>query len=587
MILGYAFTSVFAVSFIGLIVSLFLARREIRKSIAGVSRGAMIALIATLVFFLVFALVLVKPVEQLYFDENIYQGIALNILMHGNALWCQYGTGYLHSCFENAIYHDPVEISFFIAMAFAIFGIGTTTAYNMQLLIGAISIVAVFGLAYAMFKRNDIAVASTFAFALTPMLFIWSRTQADPDPYFMLLSTIAFFLFVVFAEHTNRKTLTAFMFSLVLAAYARSEGALLIALFAILMLAFGKGGIKKTISMRLPKINYAINSDTKTLVVFLAFIVMMIPQVYYLASELQSPQYGQPSNQSIISLSNFAANLMPNVDFFSGAYNNIYSYPIVFPWETTLLALIGAAFLAFYTREKNRFSAMLLLGLWILAYFAFYTAFYAGAATYGVDSRFMLQLLPGIAILAGVGIAELSDASGKLIYMLRIRRRPSAKTVVVYFPSRYAKYRYAVFAAVVVAAIFVPFALLMPITTIAPESMPQQGVILPAMNFFYANYSKVPANCLVFSFTPDIWYEVNRSSAQIGYLGSLNANFTDTLSKYNCFVFDYGYWCLVPPYHSTACKYTLEEYKTKLIVQGSETSTGNAPALYMLLNYTS
>ncbi|MEM0149049.1 MAG: hypothetical protein QW346_02185, partial [Candidatus Micrarchaeaceae archaeon] len=163
MIWGYVVTAAIAVSFLGLIVSLFLARRDIRKSMAGVGKASSLALIAIIVFFVVFALNFVKPVEQLYFDENIYQGVALNILMHGNALWCQYGTGYLHNCFANAVYHDPVEISFFLAVAFAIFGIGTTTAYHAQLLVGALSIVAVFGLAYVIFKRNDIAVASAFA----------------------------------------------------------------------------------------------------------------------------------------------------------------------------------------------------------------------------------------------------------------------------------------------------------------------------------------------------------------------------------------------------------------------------------------
>ncbi|MEM3208310.1 MAG: glycosyltransferase family 39 protein [Candidatus Micrarchaeaceae archaeon] len=584
MIWGYVVTAAIAVSFLGLIVSLFLARRDIRKSMAGVGKASSLALIAIIVFFVVFALNFVKPVEQLYFDENIYQGVALNILMHGNALWCQYGTGYLHNCFANAVYHDPVEISFFLAVAFAIFGIGTTTAYHAQLLVGALSIVAVFGLAYVIFKRNDIAVASAFAFTLMPMLFIWSRTQADPDLYFMLLSTIAFFLFAVFAEHTNRKTLLAFMFSLILAVYARSEAVLLVVVFAILMFTFGKDGIRETASSRLQKVVYTINSDTKTLLVFLAFIMLMIPQVYYLASELQSPSYGQPSNQSIISLSNFAENLVPNINFFSGAYNSIYEYPVVFPWETTMLAAIGFAFLVFYSNERNRFSALLMLGLWILVYFLFYTSFYAGAVTYGVDSRFMLQVLPGIAILAGVGIAELSVVYGGLIRGLCIKRKFRIKRIK---KVRYAQAcTYAAFAAVVFASLLVPFALLLPLTAIAPGNMPQQGVILPAINFFYANYSKVPADCLVFSFTPDIWYEVNRSSAQIDYLGSSDANFTDTLKRYSCFVFDYGYWCLVPPYHNTTCKYALEDYKMKLLSQGPETPAGDAPAFYMILNYT-
>src|SRR5271157_2936705 len=155
MLIGYAITAAVLASLIGLL--------------------SFMALLAILSFFVAFGLLCVHPVEQLYFDENIYQGIAMNILAHGNALWCQYGTGYLANCYSNQVYHDPVGWCVFIAMAFAAFGTGIGTAYGLELLVGALSIAAVFLLASVVFERKGVAVISALVFAAMPMLYIWSR----------------------------------------------------------------------------------------------------------------------------------------------------------------------------------------------------------------------------------------------------------------------------------------------------------------------------------------------------------------------------------------------------------------------------
>jgi hypothetical protein len=116
--------------------------------------------------------------------------------------------------------------------------------------------------------------------------------------------------------------------------------------------------------------------------------------------------------------------------------------------------------------------------------------------------------------------------------------------------------------------------------------MPQQTVILGAINSFYANYNSVPENCLVFSFTPDLWTEVNRSSAQIGYINSANATVKSTFNNYSCKVFDYGYWCVVPPHHDTTCAQILKKYNVSVLGPANATIGGDKVAFYKLLNYT-
>ncbi len=572
MLIGYETTIAISATFLLLIVSIYLGRKDLTNELRkAVNKYSVIALFLILAFFVSFSLLFVKPTEQLYFDENIYQGIALNILHHGNALWCQFGTAYVDKCYANALYHDPVGWSVFIAMAFALFGIGTATAYNLELLVGALSIVAVFLLASALFENKGLAVLGTFAFALSPELFIWSRSMADIDLPFMMLATFAFFFFAVFAKNRNRHTLAMFLFSMVLAAYMRIEAILLIPLFMLLTFLFSENSIRNTIGKTIKEIKKVVSEDEKTLALLLLALVLLFPQFHYLAIEMQltlqpgSTNYGQAPGQSVISISNFKSFIPINFDYVMGLINGRQFYPVAFSIFVTPLALLGSVLLAF-ENKANRFGILALLGLWPLMYFLFYTSFYAGYATFGVDVRFMLQILPGVCLLAAYAVYKLSSM------MMKIRRW-NAKT------------NYLIITLLAIIFFVYPFARLIDVVTLPPSQMPQQGQIYPVMQDFYNMYSKVPANCLVFSSTPDIWYEVGRASAQEGYIFGANQTIASELSKFRCFVFDYGYWCTVPPQHSGICQAVLNSFKTKVLAT-AKTMNGYNVTYYELLNYT-
>ena len=99
MIIGYIFTLAYLALFVGLLAALYLLRDSIAKKLSkDISLPYLVVVLLVIAFFVSFSLLYVSPVEQLYFDENIYQGIALNILHSGNALWCQFGTAMLTSC---------------------------------------------------------------------------------------------------------------------------------------------------------------------------------------------------------------------------------------------------------------------------------------------------------------------------------------------------------------------------------------------------------------------------------------------------------------------------------------------------------
>ncbi len=581
-IIGYALTAVYIILFIGLLSAVAIYRKDLRKALKGrVTRRSLIALLFILIFFVSFLVMFVHPAEQLYFDENIYQGIAINILKHGNALWCQYGSAYLNQCGANAVYHDPVEWSFYIAIAFGIFGIGTATAYGMQLLIGAMLVAFTFMLGSVM-KGEKAGVLSALAMSVMPELIIWSRAQAVPDLALASFATLAFFFFIVFMENKRSSTLLPFLFSLGIAVYIRTEGALLIPLFIIIYFIYGDSSIRKNFGASVRWLKDLINRDERSLLYILLFAILLVPQAYYVSGQLSNPQFGQ-GKSGLFSLSSFEINAPVNVNYLFGAFDTTGYYPAAFPAAITLLAVIGTAVaIATSVNDRKNMSIVIALGLWFLAYFFFYSFFYAGAATYGVDSRMMLQLHPQLVILSAIGIVEMSGLLG-LVGMNRRRIKSSRRSrsflnrhdALVAIP-------YAIFL-IIIVFIFIQF---FPIVTMPPSSAPQQSVILPASNFINSNYSAVPSNCIVFSFTPDMWYENGRAAAQIGYLQSDSSNFTNFTKSYRCFVLDYGYWCLVPPYDNTTCPAYLKSYNTSVLATRSISGAASNMSFYLLRNYS-
>ncbi|EQD39782.1 membrane protein, partial [mine drainage metagenome] len=137
-------------------------------------------------------------------------------------------------CAVNQIYHDPAEISFYIAIAFALFSIGTSTAFGFELAVGAISIFLAFLLASSLFGKKA-GIASAFVFALLPELFIWSRTEAVPNLLFMMFATLSFFAYSIYLRKRGPSTLAFLLFALGIAVYTRIEAALLVPIIIIVV----------------------------------------------------------------------------------------------------------------------------------------------------------------------------------------------------------------------------------------------------------------------------------------------------------------------------------------------------------------
>ncbi|MEM3791393.1 MAG: glycosyltransferase family 39 protein [Candidatus Micrarchaeaceae archaeon] len=511
--------------------------------------------IGSMAFFASFALFFVSNVEQLYFDENIYVGVALNILHNLNEDWCQFGTGLLRNCYIQQHYHDPTGWSFFIAIAFLLFGPSNATASYAELFSGTMCILLIYFVSSLLFEDPKKGAFSSLLLAFTPSMFIWSRTIADTDVPLLMFTLLSIFFFLVYSKTRKNGILLAFLSSLLLAANTRIEGLLAALILLVSFFFFGKKGIRKNIKSNLKFLARSVDEDLRFLVVILVGALVFSPIAAMFAKDLATQSYGQPSSTGTFNFAYFSSNANGILSYLEGETDSISYYPSIFPQDYRLLAVFGI--LVLIASEKEKAPAIFLL-LWFASFFIFYSFYYAGSPYYGVDSRFMLQITPQIVIVASLTLSFLYEV-------------PKGRVKKALFASL-----------VFFSLVFIPFLSYAKIITVKPSGMPQQYQIHDVMQFFYSNYSRVPRSCLVFSFTPDIWYLSNYSSAQIGYLGVQNESIEKIEKNFPCYVLDYGYWCTVPPYQSTTCAIEMHDYVSGSIV--NETSQNGEEIGFFYLN---
>jgi hypothetical protein len=589
VLIGYAITLVCGVSLLAIVVLIVIGRDDIKGVLSkNINRNSLIALSVILLFFLVFSIFFLKRTELIFFDEQIYQSIAVNILNHGNALMCGFGTAQLKACYLNSIGFDPAGWPFLIALGFWLFGVGASTAHNLELLLAAVSIVLVFLLSSVLTRKREIPIMAAAIFALIPELFIWSKTQANPNIPFMTFALMSMFFFVLFERKNTKFTLMLSAFGLIFTIYLRVEALLLIPIFAVIFFTFGKKGVKDTFKGRMR--SFQDKSTAGKAVLLLAMILLLIaPEILVIVATrpelLQNAIPFLGPSTKIFSLSYFPVNFLQDIVFFSGS---VREYPIIFLPEIMVFAIMGVAALALYGKKRRgegSLGVLLLLLFTFWGYFVFYSVYFSGSALSGGGVRFMLIVYPALSILAAFGVYGLSN----WISALAAGKGKSAR-------NRAMVLRYCACIALISVFFVLPFLYAVPFLRhpnynyadfpIVPSTTPQNDAYSMmyanrSLRFIDSNYELVPQSCLVFSPSPYLWYGLNRASAEIyEYNESIPG-----LRNYSCFDLDYSYFCTISPDNATVCNAFLTKYKLKVLATESG-GPGSNFSLYQILNYT-
>ncbi len=528
------------ISFAGFLLFALRGRKSVSRALveAGMNKRALIAAIFIVVLFVSLELLLVKPTQQLFFDDVIYQGGALDLLHTGQAWQCNYGSPV--QCFTGLIFHEPVGTAFNIAIAFAIFGVHQYAAYGLFLFLSALSVLLVFAITMMLFKESLYGVYAGVLMALSPVLLVWAFPTTSDLPM-LAYSLIAMFSAMVFVYKKDINTFGMLAFSIVLVSYMKVDAVVYILLIPLLYLILDDKSFMESLRNNLRRIKEnALN--TKVLIILLFFVLSVSAELTYTSMEYSTGVYRYNNtviqdtcvvaNNSFvyinvlhnIDLQNFGANVCVNTFFWFDAFQGSGgAYHIMQPLLFTALAIIGALImLARYRRQA------LALILWFFAFFILYTSFYAGAATYGVDWRFALSMIAQASILGGFGAGAIALAARKLWRM----KGYAAAIVVISLLIAYSFYT--------VAADL----------SISPAAIGQAQHARFYQNFVYDNANSLPRSCLVFSFDPELFNLNGLSAMQFGNITSAytQAGLESYLNKYPCLVVDYGYWCYTSGY---------------------------------------
>ncbi len=530
--LEYLFTAGILISVIALVCGIIKDRKGILHVLkeSGLKKAHIAFLVGIIALFLFIELYFVHSTQLLFFDDAIYQSMALMLLHTGQAWMCNYGTP--TACYQGQIFHEPIGLSFNIAIAYAIFGTGRAVAYGAELGLAVLSIIMGFLAALVLLKDAKAALFTALLLALTPVLLVWAK-PTNSDMAVLAYSLVSVFFFIIFVRRKTLWSLSNMLFSLSLLMYMKVDEFLFVPLFVLFYFILERKSVSNSAKELLGYAKRGI-LDTKLLIILLFFVFAMVPSLLYSFHESVTDGYGwqgttvqQTCTAGLtpmavtgeINLANFKANICSNLLFWLNSYKSTYiMQPILF----TALAILGALLMVLIGKKANEFA---MLGIWFLVFFMLYAAFYAGSVTYGVDWRFMLSLVAQTCMLGGFALASLSELAASAFRKIGQAGRIAAIALAI--------------------IVMVPAAMMMPLLSVKPSAILQAGDARFYENFVYNNSRLIPNNCIVYTYDPTLYQLNGKTATQIDNIYNF-AQVRQNITQYGCAVLDYGYWCHTP-----------------------------------------
>ena len=312
--------------------------------------------------------------NRIYYDEQIYQSIGQNLADLKLAQMCNDGTveyGRLQ-CWNGEYNKQPYAYPHLLSLVYRAVGVRPSAAFVVNAAVMAITVSMVYLLVLLLFDDGIAAFYAGLLFALIPEQLVWSATAAvEPSASLACVSAIA-----ASVRFIRSRSTVALGVAAVSSAYAvqfRPESLLVLPIVGLLLWHRAKDEFRRA---RLWWLG-------------LLFVALVAPHVGHLVAVSNE---GWGASAAPLSLGYIASNFRVNGRFYLGDER----FPVIF----TLLALAGLI--------GRRFAAERLA---LLAYFVLFFAidllFYAGSYNYGADVRYSLMTYPPLAILGGLGLAQI------------------------------------------------------------------------------------------------------------------------------------------------------------------------------------
>lgn len=497
------------VNFTLLIAFFILNFKDIINCLKNIKRYAWFTLILIFIVAAFLRFYVVPHTHRVFFDEDIYLDIGKEILTSGKACLCNYGD--TNGCYECQQMKWPSGYPFLLSVTFSFFGISENVAFILVSLLGSLSVILVFLIAYLLLKNEKVAIYSAILFALIPVHIMWSGTTAS-EPVLVFFTLLAAFFFLISFRVGNWKMHTLAVLSIAYALQIKSEGIVLLPIILIMILLLDRNKWKRF-------------TDKKFIFAWILFIVLIIP--YFMHTYYSSLHESWGSTGEMFDFKYAKTNIPENFWFWVAGYPTI-EHPVLF----TVLMVIGL----FYLLKKDRCKGIA-ISLWFILFFLFYGFFYAGSVRYGVDVRYALSGYPPYIILAGYGIFSLT--------MLK----KNYEDIISF---------------ILIGIILVSFYFYLPSIKTAAEDINEAKQARIYHDFAISTANDFDKNCYILTHVPSMYLITGKNSLQTWYGENKNV-MNDLFNKTDCIIFDDGFWCNVEPYKSSVCKRMFDDYKLEEI----------------------
>jgi hypothetical protein len=355
---------------VALIVTTIAGLAQIRAAISRHDRYLAAGLCAV-----TFATVLIAPrTNRIFYDEQIYQGIARNLSDLHLAQSCNDGTvgdGHLQ-CRRHEYHKQPFGYPYALSLGYRLAGASDDVAHWMNVLAAAATAGVLFLLTLLITDNRLSAGLVAFSFALIPEQLRWSHTAAS-EPSAAFLCALAVLAAAAFVRARSTTTLIWAACASSFAAYMRPEAVLIVPVTALAILVGAANEAR----------------HVRTWWVAALCLVLLVPEIAHMAA-VRNQDWGASDQR--FSFAYFANNLVTNGRFYLADHR--------FPAVLTLLAIAGVS--------RSRWT--LVMVVWFLLFWGVFLFFYAGSYDYGADVRYSLMSYAPLAVLAGTGAGRIAAA---------------------------------------------------------------------------------------------------------------------------------------------------------------------------------
>jgi hypothetical protein len=334
-------------------------------------RAAVAAALAAALLALSVIALSVPRTNRIFYDEQIYEGIAQNLSDLSRAQMCNDGTveyGRLH-CTRGEYNKQPYGYPYIVSVAYRAFGVHENIAHTLNTLMAVVFVLAVFLTTGALAGDWRAAAFAALAAAIVPEHLIWSNTAAvEPSAAAMLSLTL-----LAAVWFTRVRTHVSLVWMIATTAFAmqfRIESALIVPVVLLVLVLYAPDALRRR---------------SFWLGVLGGVLLSAVHGAHLVAVSNES--WGAPAER--MALTFVTQNMLPNALYYVDNTR--------FPLLVSVCAAVGV----FVRRDR----AVLVPAVAFGVFWSVYLFFYAGSYEYGADVRYALMSHGPLAMLAGCGVS--------------------------------------------------------------------------------------------------------------------------------------------------------------------------------------